>query len=231
MNMIQQVYRQAKDCNDRLETEALRQLKQTDAYHTLPPDWDRIVAQQEQIEQALGLPVSRQNLRGATDALLDFALAWMIQHGTAEQATHFRHTLDLSMTSTHEPFLEACMNLPENQDPSPVPVFIQELAAFFQQQEREAEEALLQNYALHEAHLAYLEHALAHIQADQPKEAGVALNAFSAEEGKRRREQARLRSILGREERSPHEERQEALVRKLIAALPAPDQPDGEAQE
>lgn len=125
---------------------------------------------------------------------------------------------------------EACMNLPENQDPSPIPAFIRELAAFFQQQEREAEEALLQNYALHETHLAFLEHALAHIQADQPKEAGMALRAFSTEEEQRRREQARLLSILGREEHSPHEERQEALVRKLLAALPSFEQSDGEVQ-
>jgi hypothetical protein len=34
MNSIQQVYSQAKDCDDRLETEALRQLRQilTDGY-------------------------------------------------------------------------------------------------------------------------------------------------------------------------------------------------------
>jgi uncharacterized protein Smg (DUF494 family) len=122
------------------------------------------------------------------------------------------------------------MNLPENKDPSPVPAFMREFAMFFQQQEREAEEALRQNYALHEAHLAYREHALAHIQADQPAEAEAALRCFSTEEAQRLNEQARLLAILGRQERSPHAERQEVLVRQLIAALPSPEQPDGEVR-
>ena len=122
------------------------------------------------------------------------------------------------------------MNLPENQDPFSVPAFIQELATFFQQQDREAEEALLQNYALHAVHLAYLEQALIHIQRDQPEEAEAALLLFSTEEEPRLKEQTRLLSLLGRQERSPHAERQEVLVRQLIAALPSPDQSGGEAQ-
>ena len=134
------------------------------------------------MEQALSLPASRKTLRVATDALLDFALAWTIQHGIAEQTTRFRQALNLSLTYAHEPFWEACMNHPENQDAFSVPAFIQELAAFFQQQERMAEEALLQNYALHAAHLAYLEQALVHIQRDQPKEANAALLLFSTKE-------------------------------------------------
>jgi hypothetical protein len=228
MNPIQQVYRQAKAWNDQLEEEALLQLKQTDAYTILPPDWDRIVVQQEQIEQRLGLPASRKTLRVATDALLDFALKWITQHGTAEQTARYRQALDTLLPFSSEPFLEVCMTLPENQDPSPIPSFMQELVAFFAQQAQGAEKALLQNYAVHESHLAFLERALIHIQRDQPEEAEAALLSFSYEEEPRRREQARLLAILGRQERSPHTERQEALLRQLAAALPTSSEPDGE---
>jgi hypothetical protein len=118
---------------------------------------------------------------------------------------------------------------PENQDPSPVPAFLQELITFFAQQAQEAEEALHQNYALHAAHLVYLEQALIHIQKGLPEAAEAALLSFSTEEEPRRKEQTRLLSMLGWQERSPHSERQEALVRQLTAALPSPDQPDRDA--
>jgi hypothetical protein len=43
MHMIQLVYRHAKERNERLEAEAFRQLKETEVFNTLPPDWDRII--------------------------------------------------------------------------------------------------------------------------------------------------------------------------------------------
>jgi hypothetical protein len=216
--MIQLVYRHAKERNERLEAEAFQQLKETEVFNTLPPDWDRIITQQERIEQALGLPDSRKTLREATDALLHFALAWIIQHGTTQQEVLFRKVLDISLTYSHEGFLEVCMNIPEE---NPIPAFIQDLAAFFGQQQQASEEALRQNYALHESHLVFLEHALAHIQADQLEEAERDLLCFYSEEQQRLRDQARLQSILGREEPSPHRERHEALLRQLSEATRA----------
>ena len=222
MHTIQLVYRHAKEHNERLEAEAFRQLKETMAFNTLPPDWDCILAQQERIEHELDLPASRIALQEATDALLKFALAWVIQHGTTEQATLLRKALDISLTYSHETFLEACMNLPEGQEHSPIPAFIEELATFFEQQGQAAEDALRQNYALHESHLALLEHALAHIQADRPEEAEATLLCFYTEEQQRLKDQVRLQSILGREERSPHRERHEALLRQLSEAIQQP---------
>ncbi len=111
------------------------------------------------------------------------------------------------------------MTLPENQEPSPVPTFIQELATFFQQQEHEAEEALRQNYALHESHLALLELALAHIQADQTEEATTTLLRFYAQEQQRFREQTRLQALLRQAEPSPHRERYDAVLLQLAEAL------------
>lgn len=108
------------------------------------------------------------------------------------------------------------MNIPEE---NPVPSFIKELAGFFDQQQQAAEEALRQNYVLHESHLVFLEQALAHIRADQPEEAEATLLHFYAEEQKRLKDQARLQSILGRQERSPHRERHEALLRQLSEAI------------
>jgi hypothetical protein len=113
------------------------------------------------------------------------------------------------------------MNLPEGQEQNPIPAFIQELATFLEQQQQAAEDALRQNYALHESHLALLEHALAHIQADRPEEAERDLLCFYSKEQQRLRDQARLQSILGREEPSPHRERHEALLRQLSEAMRA----------
>ncbi|HEU5382296.1 MAG TPA: hypothetical protein VFV38_43330 [Ktedonobacteraceae bacterium] len=108
------------------------------------------------------------------------------------------------------------MNNPEE---NPIPAFIQELAAFFKQQQQATEETLRQNYALHESHLAFLESALTHIQADQPEEAEAVLLRFSSKEELRLTEQARLQAALGRQERSPHQERQETLLRHLSEAI------------
>lgn len=108
------------------------------------------------------------------------------------------------------------MNNPEE---NPIPAFIQELAAFFKQQQQAAEEALRQNYALHESHLIFLESALAHIRADQPAEAEAHLLRFSFEEERRLKDQARLQAELGKQERSPHQERQETLLRHLSEAI------------
>src|SRR5690348_9933352 len=116
------------------------------------------------------------------------------------------------------------MKMPEDHDPSPAPAFLQEFATFFQQQAQEAEEALRQHYALHEAHLAYLEHALVHVQEDRPEEAEATLLCFLTEEERRMREHTRLLSMLGRKERSPHQERQDALVTQLNEALRHPGQ-------
>lgn len=117
---------------------------------------------------------------------------------------------------TQEKGVEAAM---KTSEANPIPAFFQECAAFFAQYEQATEEALHRTSALHEAHLALLERALAHLHADQPEAAEAALRRFSAEEEPRLREQAQLQSALGRHERSPHQERQEALVRRLSEAL------------
>jgi len=223
MNTIQWVYCQARELNNRLETEALRRLKETEAFHTLPPDWDRIVTQQEQIEQALGLPHARKILEETTLALELFAIMWMNEQRTPEQTISSFVGAPITLQPRYyEPFLEVCMNLPESHESYPVPAFIQELAAFFEQQQQAAEDALRQNYALHESHLAFLEHALAHIQADRPEEAEATLLCFYTEEQQRLKDQARLQSILGREEQSPHRERHEALLHQLSKAIQQP---------
>ena len=79
MNPVQAAYRHARERNDRLEAEAFQQLKETTAFNTLPPNWEQIIATQERIEQEIDLPASRVALRKTTEALLHFALAWVIQ--------------------------------------------------------------------------------------------------------------------------------------------------------
>jgi hypothetical protein len=108
------------------------------------------------------------------------------------------------------------MDTPEEH---PISACMQELAAFFEQQQQNAEEALRQNYALHEVHLKLLEEALGHVQADKPEEAEVMLLRFYTEEQPRFSDQARLQARLGREERSPHQERHEELLRQLFEAV------------
>ena len=108
------------------------------------------------------------------------------------------------------------MNLPAE---NPAPACIQDLAAFFDQQQQAVEEALCQNYALHESHLVFLEHALAHTQADQPHKAEVDLLRFYAAKQQRLIEQAKLQAAIGRREPSPHRERHKALLDQLSEAL------------
>lgn len=128
---------------------------------------------------------------------------------------------------TQEKGVEASMRVPEA---NPVPAFFQEFAAFFVQHEQANEKALRRTYAVHEAHLALLEQALAHLHADQLEAAEAALRRFSSEEEPRLREQAQLQSALGRHERSPHQERQEALVRRLSEALERHRRTGGEGE-
>ena len=108
------------------------------------------------------------------------------------------------------------MNNPEE---NLIPAFMKEFAAFFDQQHQEAEQALRYAYAVHEAHLIYLEYALSLLKHDELEEAAAALRRFFSEEEQRLYKQARLQSFLGRREQSPHHERQNTLLRQLSEAI------------
>jgi hypothetical protein len=148
-----------------------------------------------------------------------FALEWVSRHGTIEQIALLKEVLHLPLASCHEAFLEACLTLPEEH---PVESGYADVAAFFEQQHQLVEEELRQSYSWHHIHLVSLKQALASIRADRPAEAEALLLNFSLDEKQRRADQARLQAVLGRIERSPHQDQQEVVLKCLSEAMQHP---------
>ena len=227
MHPAQKTYQHAKAHHAYREAEANARKRRAlcEMREHLTRDWEQLAATNIQIEEELGLPASSAALGEAIDALLLFAWEWVSRHGTPEQIALLKEVLHLPLASCHEAFLEACLTLPEEY---PVESGHADVAAFFEHQHQLVEEELRQSYAWHHIHLVSLEQALASIRADRTAEALPLLLNFSLDEKQRRVDQARLQAVLGRIERSPHQDQQEVLLRHLSEAMPQSRLPEEE---